>query len=87
VRIRDGWLRNALLFPILAASGLSAQEFIPQPLGVGGDKLYDSTSEYMARHPNCFPPKESISTNYKVSRYRDNQGDDNFNCQVTFHHQ
>lgn len=74
---------NALLFLILAASALSAQAAIPQPLGVGGDKLYDSTAEYMAQHPNCFLPPESLPTNYKVSRYRDNLGDDKFDCRVT----
>jgi hypothetical protein len=56
---------NARLFLILAASALSAQPAIPQPLGVGGDKLYESTAEYMARHPICFLPTESLPTNYK----------------------
>jgi hypothetical protein len=73
---------NALLFPLLAAPAL-AQGVIPQPLGVGGDKLYSSTADYRAQHPDCFLPPESLPPNYKVSEYRDYHGDDNFDCQVT----
>ena len=83
MRILGGQLTNALLFSILATTALSAQGAEPQPLGLGGDKLYDSTAEYMAQHPNCFLPRESIPSNYRVSRYRDNLGENNFDCQVT----
>lgn len=83
MRIGGGWLTNALLLSILATTALSAQGVGPQPLGLGGDKLYDSTAEYMAQHPNCFLPTKNIPLNYKVSRYRDNLGENNFECQAT----
>jgi hypothetical protein len=60
-----------------------AQATRSQPLGVGGDQLYQSTAEYMAQHPKCFLPTESLPANYKVSRYRDSNGDDCFDCRVT----
>ena len=73
---------NALPFVILAASALSAQLAIPRPLGVGVDKLYESTTEYKAQHPNCFLPIENLPTNYKVWRYMDH-GENRFECRVT----
>jgi hypothetical protein len=81
MRIGVGWLMNALLFPILAASEL-AQGTTPQPLELGEDKLYASTAEFMAQHPNCFMPTENLPTNYKVWRYVDH-GQNRFSCRIT----
>jgi hypothetical protein len=81
MRIRGGWLMNALLFPILASSAF-AQGATPQPLEVGEDKLYASTAEYMAQHPNCFVPTENLPTNYKVWRYVDH-GENRFSCRIS----
>jgi hypothetical protein len=72
-----------LAFLLLLASTLFAQGTKPQPLAVGGDKLNESITEYRGQHPNCFLPTESLPTNYKAYRYRDNVGVDRFDCQVT----
>lgn len=83
MRVGPDWLMNGPLFLVLAVSTLFAQGAIPQPLGVGGDKLYESTVEYIAQHPNCFLPRESLPANYKVSRNRDNLGEDSSDCEET----
>jgi hypothetical protein len=71
-----------LVFLVLAASTLFAQGTRPQPLGLSGDRLYETTAEFRADNPNCFLPKDSLPVNYKVSRYRNNLGDDTFDCLV-----
>jgi hypothetical protein len=71
-----------LAFLLLMSSTLFAQVTRPLPLGIGGDRLFESTAEYKANSPKCFMPMESLPTNYKVWRYR-KDGDNRFDCRIT----